>query len=126
MNRILLSDGVSNIIKMMIANYADCIGFILFATIYYPKILPNYFSAFNDNLLNVADVKFNIFSLKIYENIYKNTSDSENFCKKLTSEKLKKKEIKNLEDDRSIPIIIINPFFENEKMMNNINVGLRN
>jgi hypothetical protein len=123
-NRIIFSDGVSNIIKMMIANYADCIGFILFATIYYPKVLPNYFTAFNDSLSSLSDVKFNIFSLKIFENIYK--GGLEDYSKKLSDDKLTKKELKIVEDNKNIPIIIINPLFENEIMMNNINVGLRN
>ena len=44
----------------------------------------------------------------------------------MTGDKLTKKELKNIEDDKNIPIIIINPLFENHIMINNINVALRN
>jgi hypothetical protein len=90
-----------------------------FRIIYRPRKYPDFFNVYYDDLANESAVQsFNIYEIKFtgvvseYERIYG---------------KLTKKEEKLARNDMNIPVIIVNPSFEqNESVhIDHINIGMR-
>ena len=125
---------------MIILSYVNTFGFLMFAFIYYPRNLPNYFSVYYDEARSFQEIKFNIYGVKLgYNSLAISEGDLEiNKCETylscivpISGDKISKKEIKEIKENKSIPVVIVNPIFENEinknemNLLNHIYLGLR-
>jgi hypothetical protein len=139
-NRTIIQNLISSQLKMIILSYVNTFGFLMFAFIYYPRKLPSYFAVYYDEEGSFQEIKFNIYGVKLGFNslaisegdLEMNNGGSYLSCNvPISGDKISKKEIKEIKENKSIPVVIVNPIFENEinknemNLLNHVYLGLR-
>jgi hypothetical protein len=138
-NRTVVQNLISSQMKMIILNFVNTFGFLMFAMIYYPRKLPPFFAVFYDDYMSFKEINFNIYGLKLSfkslavddDVLGREPETKASYLLPLSSEKISKKEVNDIKNNKSIPVIIVNPIFENQinkndmNLLDHINLGMR-
>lgn len=115
LRKIVLANSITVELKLLIELYAEFIAFVFFLVTYYPRKFPRNFNVYYDaesydTIINNVDS--HIFKVKF---LYQSGD--------LIQEDLTKREMKEFNNNRNMPYIILNPFYEDIKSdLNNSSV----
>lgn len=146
-NRTVIQNLISSQLKMIVLNFVNTFGFFMYLVIYYPRQLPQYFGVLYDDLPLMNSMNspqrntgsYKTYGLRLSLKSLTNQDDlflgepqtMTSYLLPVSLGKISNKEVNDIKNDKSIPVIIVNPLFKSQinkndmNLLNHVNLGLR-